>query len=198
MKKVFYGVNGLCALDPKSLDIPISKDETVKFLEKEGFEFKPVSLAQVARGCIGSSVYEQGAPQSLAPKIVECRSFIGWSYAQLGILISTLNLRSEGRELNPSERLALGDLVFVSNNDKKSPSGGHVAMATSDSTVIHAQAEVNVQEIPLAKLLENEKLRRVVRIADNIDSILTFRCPASKHVMCSLDFESILNPVLPT
>lgn len=192
---VFHGVGGVCILDPSSFNISIPPSEILKLLDREGFKFHSADIVKAARSRIDRSAYDRDARQVSAPNIFNCRTYAVWNYAQVGVRLSGLSLKAfgNGEPVHPNHILA-GDLVFVS--DKKSRSGRHVGMATSDCTVIHAQAGVNVQEIDISDFIRNEQLRHIVRIIDNLSSCLRVECPASSEVTCSSDFEPFIRRTL--
>lgn len=195
-RRIFFGVNGLVAFDLTSIP-DLSREKVIEHLRGKGFECPSVDITNAARSRIGQSVYIQGARQHLAPSIVECKSFISWSYAQIGIRISRQSLQAfgNGDKIDPGNVHA-GDMIFI--EDLGAQSKAHVGMATCSNRIIHAQRNVNIKEIDLERFVGDNKIFGITRIVDDIGSILTVKCPDESDVICSSDIEFMLKRMLLT
>jgi len=137
-------VGDRCAVAESTFAADIPIEIMIGSLTECGFRVLEVDLIKLARSCVGQSVYQRGANPSLAPTTVDCSSFTKWLYAQCGIWLPrrSVQQREVGTPIGVSELIA-GDLVFTSGpidyyRFDQSDGVGHVGIATSDGTIIHA------------------------------------------------------------
>lgn len=188
MKPILYGTNGRCALDLSTLNVPVTKEEALKILKKRGFKSIESNIGNLSRQRLDGTKYKRHARQDQAPKLVDCRTFIIWLYAETGILLSTAALFESGCPINRSF-MRMGDIILIT--DKTAPSGRHVGMAYDDNHVIHAQKGMNIAFQKFDQFLGSEKIIKIVRLT-NMESLATFECPSRKGITCSTDLELII------
>lgn len=82
---IFRAVGDRCAVDLQSLNLPITPEDSLRTLEREGFWCKKVSLARLLKKFIGRAGYRRGARMREAPYVFDCSSFAKWIYGFLGI-----------------------------------------------------------------------------------------------------------------
>ncbi len=193
---IYQGVNGLCALDLKDLNLGISHQEVIDLLKEEGFTIVTVDLPAMARKQIGVP-YRRGALVREAPHLFDCSSLIKWLYGFRGIwLPRNLLLWFELGESISINNLKPGDIVFTSgriNYPVENIVGGigHVGMATSKQTIMHATNRIGVAEVPLDSFFGKWALRAVRRIISD-DAVITVAIPEEKEVETSDDIMWIL------
>lgn len=200
----YRAVGNRCAVIVRSLQLPISREETLTTLTQKGFTSVEVDIVALARQCIGTSRYRRGARLFEAPAIVDCSSFIKWLYAQRGIWLPrrSIQQRELGEVVNLYE-LVTGDVVFVSGwidyyHDDPTNGVGHVGVATDDGTVIHASGrKANVVETPLNKFVGKTKFRGVRRYIPKDAEVLTFETPVDREVEVADDIRWIILQSLP-
>jgi len=198
----YRAVGKRCAVFMPSLNLPISSSEALSALLKKGFEVMEVNLINLARACVGTSVYRRGARYSDAPTIVDCSSLIKWLYGQRGVWLPRRSIQQ--RELGDGvslDDITEGDVVFVSGwinyylNDK-ADGVGHVGIYTAKGTVIHAaDAESNVVESPLESFIKNNKLRGIRRYIQR--DVLTLEIPEDRDIEIADDIRWIILQSLP-
>ncbi len=196
---IYQGVNGLCALDIRNVNLNISSPEKISLLEEQGFTIIPVDLEIMARQQIGAP-YRRGALIREAPHTFDCSSLIKWLYGHKGIwLPRNLLLWLELGQDIPVQNLEYGDIVFTSgpiNYPVKNISGGigHVGMVTNRQTVIHTTNRTGVIEIPLDLFIRKKTFRTARRIFSN--ETITLAIPKEKEVETSDDIAWILYQAL--
>jgi len=200
----YRAVGNRCAVMFDSLDLPISHDETLTILVQNGFGVVEVDIIALARRCIGTSQYRRGAKPSEAPIVVDCSSFMKWLYAQRGIWLPrrSIQQRELGEAINLDDLIA-GDVVFVSGkidyyyNDPTN-GVGHVGIATSVGTVIHAaNKEFNVVESPLEMFVGKKMFRGARRYIPQKAEVLTLSTPTDREVETADDIRWIVLQSLP-
>src|SRR3989344_8277740 len=203
-KMEYRAVGNRCAVILDSLQLPISREETLIMLSQKGFTLIEVDIIALARQCIGTSRYRRGANPSEAPAIVDCSSFMKWLYAMRGIWLPrrSIQQRELGEAVNLDELVA-GDVVFVSGridyyHDDPAKGVGHVGIATGDGTVIHAaDRKANVVETPLDKFVGKTKFRGARRYLPKGIEVLTFKTPTEREVEIADDIRWIVLQSLP-
>lgn len=188
-----------CAIVLSSLNLPISNYETLKILEKKGFEKIEVDIIELARQCIGKSEYQRGVKISEAPAVLDCSSFMKYLYAQLGIWIPRRSIQQrELGEVIKLEKVQAGDLIFVSgyidyyiNNPLDGV--GHVGIVTNTNTVIHAANKKNgIIESSINNFIGENKFRGARRYIPNGINVTTLIIPSNRDVEFSDDLRWIV------
>ncbi|MDO8590089.1 MAG: NlpC/P60 family protein [bacterium] len=200
----YRAVGNRCAVILGSLRLPISREETLTILNRQGFVLVEVDIIALARQYIGTSQYRRGARPSKAPAIVDCSSFVKWLYAQRGIWLPrrSIQQRELGEVINIDELVA-GDVIFVSGridyyHDDPSNGVGHVGIATDDGTVIHAaNKEVHLVESSLDGFISKSKFRGARRYVPQDVEVLTFEAPVDREVEVADDIRWIVLQQLP-
>lgn len=178
-------VGNRCAVVLSNWQLPCSEEEALEVLDDLGFKVESVDLVELARSCIGRAKYQLQATTSLAPCIVDCSSFTKWLYGRRGIWLPRLSV--DQRKVGVSvklEVLRVGDLVFTSGrrgglyDTDPSDGVGHVGMATSQRTIIHAAgSKRGVVEDSLSKFLSKGEFRGARRYLGNPEP-LTLLAPS--------------------
>lgn len=195
----YRAVGNHCAVHIESLNLPISKDTTIRILQNIGFDLVEVDIITLARQCINTSRYRRGARFSEAPEVVDCSSFVKWLYAQRGIWIPrrSIQQRELGEVIDINNTIA-GDLVFTLGyinyyNSDPRDGVGHVGIVTDDKTVVHAGGKrYHVVETDTTKFIGKSKLRGVRRYIPEDKEILTFKTPPNRDVETSDDIKWIV------
>ncbi|HEY4512086.1 MAG TPA: NlpC/P60 family protein [Candidatus Paceibacterota bacterium] len=200
----YLAVGNRCAVNLKSLSLPIPESEALDILFKKGFEIVDVDIISLARECIGTSRYRRGAKPSEAPAIVDCSSLMKWLYAMRGIWLPrrSIQQREMGEQICP-DSFEAGDLVFVSGwidyYDKDPADGvGHVGIATGEDGVIHAaNKKMNVVESSLSSFVGKMKFRGARRYIPKRSRVLTLSAPPDRQVESADDIRWIILQSLP-
>ena len=200
----YRAVGHRCAVDIDSLQLPISREETLSILATKKFKVLEIDVVTLARNCVGVSQYRRGARLSEAPTIFDCSSFIKWLYGQCGIWLPRRSIQQ--RELGESiglDHVVSGDVVFVSGFidyylDDPIDGVGHVGIATGNNTVIHAgNSKVGVIESPLDVFVEDDKFRDVRRYIPKHREIIILETPIDREVEIADDIRWIVLQSLP-
>lgn len=195
----YRAVGNRCAVEFGALNLPLSLDEALLALTGQGFKALEVDVVELARQCIGVSIYRRGARPWQAPGVVDCSSFIKWLYGQRGIWLPRRSIQQ--RELGQGVdlgNLVSGDVVFTSgwiNYYHTSPEDGvgHVGIATGKGTVVHAaNKKVNVVESSLAEFVGKNKFRGARRYLPQGRKVLTLQTPPSRGVEIADDIRWIV------
>lgn len=201
----YRAVNGRCAVDIPSLELPILQEEALAILARKGFSVAQVDLIAHARACVNRAHYRHGARPSEAPSVVDCSSFVKWLYGLRGIWLPrrTIQQREYGTQVR-LEEVRAADLVFVSgwiNYYREDPEDGvgHVGIATGEGTVIHAaNRRVGVRETPMADFLDGRKFRGARRYIGEDVEVITFETPPDREVEIADDIRWIVLQSLTT
>ncbi len=194
----YRAVGRRLAVDIDSLHLPISKEEILSILVTQKFEALQVDIVSLARMCIGSK-YKRGARLVEAPETFDCSSFIKWLYGQCGIWLPrrSIQQRELGERIELSE-ISAGDVVFVSGyidyylNDP-ADGVGHVGIATSKSTIIHAaNKELGVIETAIDAFAGKSNFRGVRRYIPKHCDVVVLETPADREVEISDDIRWIV------
>lgn len=197
----FLAVGKRCAVHLDSLKLPLTNEEALALIGRLGFAEVSVDLVELARSCVGTSVYRRGARFHEAPGVVDCSGFVRWLYGQMGIWLPRRSIQQYmlGEEAALEEVSAL-DVVFVSGridyyHDDPTKGVGHVGIATGLGTVVHAaNKELGVIETPLAEFIEAEqgKFRGVRRYVPKGADLVTLQVPEYRDVDTSDDIRWIV------
>lgn len=189
-----------CAVDFKSLKLPVSKEIALNILSKINFKVLDIDLMEIARSCIGKSMYKRGSSIHNAPWQVDCSSFTKWLYAQKGIKLPrrSIQQRDFGESVLISE-LVSGDLVFISGCinyffDDPTDGVGHVGIATGKDSIIHAansKIGVGVVETDVESFTR-KGFRGARRIIPKEANILTLAVPDNREVEWTDDIRWIV------
>lgn len=195
----YQATGNRCAVILESLRLPIMCEEVLSILNRKGFRKIDVDVTMLARQCIRDSRYRRGARPHEAPQVVDCSSFIKWLHAQRGIWLPrrSIQQREHGEAISPSKIVA-GDVVFASGwidyyHDDPLDGVGHVGIATSNKTVIHAANKNDgVIESPLDAFTRERKFRGARRYIPKDVDVLTLEIPPSMDVETSDDLRWIV------
>lgn len=111
----YRAVKNRCAVNLRSLKIPVSEAEALEILQGKEFKVLEVNLITLARQCIKTSIYRRGAKSSEAPIVVDCSSFIKWLYGQRGIWLPRRSIQQKGLGVPVNvDEISAGDVIFVS------------------------------------------------------------------------------------
>ncbi len=192
-----------CAVDFKSLNLPISEQQALEILAKKGFSTVEVDLVQLARQPMRPPFivprYKRGAKLSEFPHFVDCSSFTQWLYNMRGILLPrrSIQQRECGQVVN-QENTSAGDLVFTRgyiNYYRTDPlqGVGHVGIVTDCKTVIHATSgERAIQEVALKDFIDGPKFRGARRYISHDRKVVTLELPYESEVQQSDDIRWII------
>lgn len=194
----YRAVSKRCAVDFKSLALPINQNEAISLLIDKGFKVLDVDILTIAKSCVGKSIYRRGARLHEAPDVVDCSSLIKWLYAQRGIWLPRRSIQQrECGENIPLHGIIPGDVVFVSGwrnyyIDNPRNGVGHCGIATEDGTVIHAaNKKVGVVETYLENFIGKTSFRGVRRYLPPRE-IVTLEIPQSRDVEIEDDIKWIV------
>lgn len=154
----YRAVGNRCAVDFGILGLGDWREEIITLLRREGYEFSLANLIHRAQSQIGRP-YKRGQwMREGTPTSFDCSSFTKWNFGQAGIWLP----RRSGQQFECGENVDLEslracDLVFTrgpQNYQVGSPRTkiGHVAIASSPETIIHAVPERGVIEESLSAL----------------------------------------------
>lgn len=200
----YQAVGNRCAVNLKSLELPIAEQQAFEILGQKGFEKKEVDIIKIARTCIGKSQYRRGARLHETPDFFDCSSFIKWLYGQRGIWLPrrSIQQRELGEAIEPGDIVA-GDIIFTSGwidyylNDP-SDGVGHVGIATDDGTVIHAaNRKAGIVETSVEHFIVKEKFRGIRRYIPKDADVITLLTPPHREVETSDDIRWIILQSLP-
>jgi hypothetical protein len=187
------------------LGAQIAEEQVLKILIDNGFKVIDVDVVNIARQCIGRSIYRRSAAPSEAPATVDCSSFIKWLYGQLGIWLPrrSIQQRQLGEHIHLGEMIT-GDVVFVSGCidyyfDDPSDGVGHVGLYAGGGTVIHAaNKKVGVTESLLDGFLnEGHKFRGARRYIPKDKKVFTLETPPSREIEIMDDMRWVILQSLP-
>lgn len=194
----YMTTNGRCAVDLKSLNLPISNTEALLVLTNKGFEVLDIDLIELAKKYIGAP-YQRGIKISETPTVFDCSSFTKYLYSQKGIWLPrrSIQQRALGEMIEP-EKIVAGDLIFTSGHidyytDDQLDGVGHVGIITNKQTVIHAaNKEKGVVESPLSDFVKHDKFRGIRRYIPTEASVATLVIPPTRYVEFSDDIKWII------
>ncbi len=200
----YRAVKNRCAVNLNSLHLPMSHQEAMEILIKQGFKLINVDLIELARKCIKTSRYRRGATPSEAPSIVDCSSLVKWLYAQCGIWLPRRSIQQrEYGQIVALDEIKKNDVIFVSGKinyyDHNPADGvGHVGIATREKTVIHAANQKSgIVETALGDFTNVENFRGVRRYIPNNSRMITLETPAYREVETVDDIRWIILQSLP-
>lgn len=161
----------------------------------------------IARRIVNSpTIYSLGASIRSAPIKVDCSSFVQYVFRQLGISMPrpSVDQHKLGIEIERNS-IESGDLVFTTgaqgyfDRDPTERGVGHVGIATSFNTVIHASyKEGKVVETPLNQFLGPKwNFRGVKRILPPKEDRLGIILPEDHEVTYALDIVRYAQKRLP-
>ncbi len=192
----YRAVNGRCAADIADLRLPLSEDEALALLGHLGFDLVEVDPVEIARSRVGVSTYRRGARMREAPRVFDCSGFAKWVYGACGIWLPRRSIQQ--RECGiaiPVLEIEAGDVVFVSGRidyyfDDPEDGVGHVGIATSEGTVVHAANTARgVVEDPFEDFAPPGKLRGIRRY--RAPGTRVFAIPPDREVETSDDLRWI-------
>ena len=196
----FYAVDGLCAVDLNSFNLPVTEDEALAILTSKGFKVADVDIIIEARKLIGRTNYKFGAKLLESPGLVDCSGFVKNIYGSIGVWVPrrTIQQFTFGLEVN-EECLVKGDLIFAQGRvasyylDDPSEKIGHVAIFTGKNSVIEATDAIGgVGETDLDDFLAERKIRGFRRIIPDCKKIITLICPPAREIEQSDDIKWVI------
>ncbi|MFH0856998.1 MAG: NlpC/P60 family protein, partial [bacterium] len=160
-----------------------------------------VDIIRMARKCVGKGRYLRRASIKDAPAVFNCASFPKWLYSQIGIWLPKFTVQQ--REMGESvgiDAIQAGDLLFFKGNkynfiDNASDGVGHVAIATSEGSIIHCiyrKIGKGVFEHSVSSFVNNENFRGARRIIPDFRKIITLITPSDMEVETSDDIKWII------
>lgn len=199
---LYRPVNGLIGVDFSLLDLPVSQEEALRLLKKDGYEDVTIenNLLTLARSRKeGVSLYQRSVGIDQAPHIVHCATFIRWLYGNLGIWLpkTTFLLREYGVPVQEGN-YQIGDLIFSSGSDgigyywdDECDGVGHVGMITDTNTVIHAaNSKLHVIEESFEDFYTDyRKFRGIRRIVPDIERLVILKIPEKRREKIELMLE---------
>lgn len=199
---MYRAINSLCCVDLRELNLSLTDDQAVSILLSKGFRRVNPDIVTIARSVVGKT-YRRGARLYEAPEVFDCSSLTKWLYGQVGIWLPrrAIQQRELGKVVGLSE-LQPGDLVFGSGwidryLEDPSDGVGHVGIATSCATVVHAaNKKVGVIESSIDEFVEPKKLRGVRRIVD-FPACYFFVLPEEREIETSDDIKWVILESLP-
>lgn len=198
---LYRPVHGLIGVDFSLLDLPISQEEALAVLKKDGYEDMPTRDILVdARACKdGASLYRRYASINQAPEIVHCATFIRWLYGNLGIWLpkTAFLLREYGMMVQEGDH-QVGDLIFSSSRRSigyywtdEHDGVGHVGMVSGNNTVIHAaNSKLNIIEESFEDFYTDYRgFRGIRRIVPDLKNLVTLKIPHARREKIELMLE---------
>jgi cell wall-associated NlpC family hydrolase len=185
-------------VDFRQFKLPISKQEALDILCRKGFQVVPVDVVDLARKCIGQSLYRRSARFYQAPFVVDCSTLSKWLYSKAGIWLPrhSIDQRKMGSVISAEERKA-GDLVFIQGaipywHEDPSDGVGHVGMCTKEGTVIHAaNSKRGVVEDEFDLFVGSvDSFRGIRRIG--VAEVITLESPNNRIVEWSGEIQNII------
>lgn len=189
---MYWATRWRCAASFAEMELPVSDGRAIEILQSklqfERMDYDFVSkVLELSRSRIGQSQYRRGVADCASPGIVDCSSFVRWLYGWLGVELSRRSLLQRdvdgGKPVEPDD-IRTGDLVFTCGSGKShwwpgrpDDNVGHVAVATGEGTVVHANNR-GVTEDGIESLLDPNVFRGVRRWVRDPKDFHVFRtCP---------------------
>ncbi|MEX2012509.1 MAG: NlpC/P60 family protein [Patescibacteria group bacterium] len=199
---IYHAVNNRCLVDLHQLNLPISATAALSILEQRGFHREERDVVELARQLLGKP-YRRGARLRRAPELFDCSSLTKWLYAEIGVWLPrrAIQQRESGMPIELSD-IGPGDLIFTSGwinryVDDPQDGVGHVGIASSASTVIHAaNKQAGVIESTVGSFVRNNSFRGARRIAD-LSRAVTLSLPATREIETSDDIRHFILTHLP-
>lgn len=204
----YRAVGTRCAVDigelAQALNLP--EDRVACLLAQNGFDMCRADPVPWARRLVGQANYHCDAPFNSAPLLVNCSSLIKWVYHQCGIWLPKLAVQQKRfTAAHPVKlrELEAGDLVFRTGrhnywypDEDIGQSVGHVGLATSRHTIIHATKWDGVRETSLESFLGKRPHRGATRVLPAKRRILTLVCNTVPGIEYSEDVLFLLQVYL--
>ena len=199
----YRAVGTRCAIDFRTLRLPLSEADALNILERKGFRSVRVDPVELARACVGKAAYRRGARQAEAPTVFDCSGLTKWVYGCCGIWLPrrSIQQRSVGHEISVAH-IRAGDLVFTTgfmNYFDIDPADGvgHVGIATAEGTIVHAaNRSTGIVETPLDRFVA-DAFRGARRIVLEPEFVLTLETPRGREVETADDIRWIILQTLP-
>ncbi len=192
---IFRAVNGRCAADLGSLDLPVGADEALAMLRRCGLEPIRADLIGECRALVGRVRYRRGARLAEAPAVLDCSGLVKWAFGRLGVWVPRRAVQqfSAGTPAAAGDGRA-GDLVFASGlidcyDTDVASAVGHVGILTGAGTVVHAaNSRRGVVESPLSAFTKDGAAGRGLRrVVPDLGALVTFALPADRDLETSDD-----------
>ncbi len=187
--KEYRAVGLRCAVDLNVLAEIVPKGKALSILERLGLRILCTRVVDVAAYYAGRANYRVGCRMTEAPRTFDCSSFVKWCYGCLGIWMPRRAVQQSAfAEPIAVHEVGSGDLLFTSGNGNyyhQDPSMkiGHVGIATSRGTVLHASMRRrSVVESSRDEFLETGTLRGAGRIVPPGSDLVTLVVRASSAI----------------
>lgn len=196
----YRAVRNRVAVNFESLNLPIAKSDALEILKGMDFRIIDVDMVKLAREYIEKSTYRLGARLFEAPKIFDCSSFPKWVYGQHGIWLPRRSIQQfQMGEPVLLNKVRDGDLVFFAGYrknhfyDKPEEGIGHVALATSEKTLIQITfLKGHLHEESLDAFLEKRAFRGARRYISLDRKVITLEAPKNREVETADDIRWII------
>ncbi len=209
---LWRGTGQRCAVDIDEWGLNLPREKVMGLIEKRGFTPLDINMVEIARACVGQSVYKRGALLSEAPAVVDCSSFVWWVYQQRGIELPRFALTQRQATYDigitrPDEldEVAAGDLIFTKGRISyyladRADGVGHVGMLTGEGTVIHAaNMRLGVVEESIKQFIGRwDRFRGIGRVIRSQQSIITLACPETQPIRWTPDVFRLVLRGLPS
>ncbi len=201
---VFRPTGKYCAVELKTLNLPVSDEQALTILTEAGFEPVAVDIVQLAWNLVGAK-YWRGARMHQAPEVFDCSSFTKYLYGQRGVWLPRRSIQQRNCGVAVElDDLQAGDLVFCSGyrdyfDTDPSDGVGHVGIATGEGSIIHAASHERgvVEDGVLSFLDDPDGFRGVRRIIPANANVVTLFTPSRREIETSDDLRWIVLQNLP-
>jgi len=199
-KMIYRAVGNRCALDPRNLKINLPKEMILSKLRAMGIILLQVNPVELARSQIGVAKYQRGARPTLAPKVMDCTSFMKWIYSQCGIWLPRYSIQQRecGRRVG-LKNISAGDIIFKTgyfNYYDVNPNDGvgHAGLFTGHGTVVHAaNSRLGIIESTLMDFLGNrDNFRGAIRLIPKNHAVWCLEIPPEIWVETSDDLRWLI------
>ncbi len=198
----YLSVGKRCALLLDEIDLKLDKDERksreklLKILtEEEGFRRIETNPVREALEQLGKP-YRRRALMSDAPDVFNCSSLTSWAYGRCGIRMPRYAISQQkhapGSTIAPGD-LHPGDLIFtdaetgywIEDEDFRI---GHVALAVSEDSVVHAVLDKGVIQESREAFFEQRIFRSIRRVIPKGSDFVVLEAPSLNEVESSEAF----------
>lgn len=193
----YRSVKDRCAVDIAQLRLPLPEEEAITILQRLGFGLVDVDAVALARSRVGVARYRRGARTYEAPDVFDCSGFVKWTYGACGIWLPRRSIQQRATGMRvPVLEIEAGDVVFASGRidyyfDDPSDGVGHVGIATSDGTVVHAAStKRGIVEDPFEEFAPPGRLRGIRRYRE--PGTRVFSLPPEREVETADDLRWIV------
>lgn len=204
---MYRAVSNRCAVDLRSMELPLDEVAALTILAEKGFTVTDVDLVALAESVVGKAKWKLPSRQWEAPHYFDCSSFTKWIYGQCGIAIPRRPkqqfefCKTKGRELAKNELLVAGDLLFVTSpfvHGKRTDEHdgiGHVCLMANAGKVICAtngEFGVGVVKVPFHEVCATRKICGAGRIFPTDNKLITLLTPPAREIETSDDVRWVI------